>query len=76
MRGLNHTVPLCSLNGIEHAVLQKNFFKAGEVMVRKGEPCEEFIIIQEGTVRGSDIRVGESRFEDLTMYPGDSFGQL
>jgi CRP-like cAMP-binding protein len=49
--------------------------EAGHSLVRKGEEGEAFYIIQEGEMTVTDISVGSSKFEDITLKAGDYFGE-
>ena len=55
--------------------LEKKFFQKGDYLAQKGTPCESFFIVKEGKVRGSQISIGETLFEDVTLGPGEFFGQ-
>lgn len=58
------------------ALLESNEYKAGEVVVKQGDPGEDFYIIQEGrcqvtraaTGGGKDVKLAE-------LHVGDSFGE-
>jgi cAMP-dependent protein kinase regulator len=49
--------------------------EAGQSLVRKGEEGDFFYIIQEGEMTVTDISVGSSKFEDITLKVGDYFGE-
>jgi cAMP-dependent protein kinase regulator len=51
-------------------------FHQDDVIIGKGDLAEVFYIIQEGTVRLSDIGSGTSPMMDLTLSEGDWFGEL
>ncbi|KAL7581717.1 hypothetical protein ACA910_022257 [Epithemia clementina (nom. ined.)] len=50
-------------------------FKQGDRIVQKGEIGNVFYIIQEGQVRIHDIGLGDSKFVDQILRPGDWFGE-
>jgi CRP-like cAMP-binding protein len=50
-------------------------FSTGDYIVRKGEQGDSFYILQEGRVRVTDIFVGNTSYEDVTLEPGDYFGE-
>jgi CRP-like cAMP-binding protein len=50
-------------------------WKMGDRIVQKGQVGTVFYIIQEGSVKCHDIGLGDSRFEDQTLGPGDWFGE-
>jgi len=47
----------------------------GDRIVQKGDAGSVFYIVQEGSVNVHDIGLGDSKFEDLKMGPGDWFGE-
>jgi cAMP-dependent protein kinase regulator len=51
-------------------------YEKGESIVRKGDKCTSFYIVKEGSVKATDITIGESKYNDLTMKKGDSFGEM
>ena len=50
-------------------------FKEGDRIVQKGEIGNVFYIVQEGQVKIHDIGLGDSKFEDQLLRPGDWFGE-
>lgn len=50
-------------------------FEVDEFVVRKGDPGESFYIVESGELLISDISVGETSYEDVTLGPGDFFGE-
>ena len=50
-------------------------WKAGQRIVQKGEEGSVFYIIQSGSVKVHDIGLGDSAFDDLTLGPGQYFGE-
>ena len=59
------------------AVLKPQQFKAGAVIVKKGDTkADLFYILQKGTVKCTDVGAGKSHYEDLTLSKeGDYFGE-
>jgi protein kinase A len=51
-------------------------FSADEVLVRKGDSGDSFYIIESGTVECTDICVGNSPYQNVTLGPGEYFGEL
>lgn len=49
-------------------------FNVGEFLARKGNPADTFYIIQEGKIRVTDYQVGQTRYQDYDLGPGDHFG--
>jgi len=54
-------------------VLRK--FEADEQIVTKGEEGNDFYIVHKGSVRVTDIAVGNSTYDDVTLQPGAHFGE-
>jgi cAMP-dependent protein kinase regulator len=52
-----------------------NFFGPGDVLVTKGDEGDAFYIVHEGTVEVTDISVGTTRFDDVTLKSGAYFGE-
>jgi CRP-like cAMP-binding protein len=50
-------------------------FAAGEHLARKGDEAGSFFVIQEGKVRVTDIEIGQTRYEDYELGPGEHFGE-
>jgi cAMP-dependent protein kinase regulator len=50
-------------------------FKKDDQIVQKGQVGTVFYIIQEGKVKIHDIGLGDSRYEDQILGPGDWFGE-
>jgi CRP-like cAMP-binding protein len=50
-------------------------FQKGDVIVKKGDDGDAFYIIQEGTIQVKDIEVGGKVYEDMTLGPGEFFGE-
>jgi cAMP-dependent protein kinase regulator len=50
-------------------------FQQGEVLIRKGEEGETLFIITEGYVAATDISIGGTKYADLSLGPGDYFGE-
>lgn len=57
------------------AVMVPCLFGIGDYIVRKGEQGDTFYVLQNGQVRVTDISVGGVRYEDVTLGPGDYFGE-
>lgn len=70
------------LDGMETFDLQKLSsamkavpFSPNDYLVKKGEAGDAFFLIQEGTVKVTDITVGNTNFEDAQLGEGDYFGE-
>jgi cAMP-dependent protein kinase regulator len=50
-------------------------FEKDEVVVTKGEDGEAFYILKKGMMVVKDISVGGTAYEDVTLAPGDYFGE-
>lgn len=50
-------------------------FEPGDFLVKKGEEGNAFYVIKEGEMKVTDISVGSTKFEDVTLKPGDYFGE-
>mmetsp|Transcript_10035 Transcript_10035/g.13254 ORF Transcript_10035/g.13254 Transcript_10035/m.13254 type:complete len:793 (+) Transcript_10035:138-2516(+) len=50
-------------------------FKKGDFLFKKGEQGNFFYVIQEGSLKVTDIQVGDSKFADSTLGPGDYVGE-
>ena len=52
-------------------------FKAGNVIMRKNDKnADLFYIIQQGTVKCTEVGAGDAKYEDITLSrPGDYFGE-
>lgn len=50
-------------------------FQKDEVVVTKGEDGDAFYILQSGSMKVCDISVGTSKYEDVTLNPGNYFGE-
>lgn len=57
------------------SVMTPCVFGTGDYIVKKGERGDSFYVIQEGKVRVTDIVVGKTRYEDVTLEAGDYFGE-
>jgi len=57
------------------AVMTPHKFKTGEYLMRKGDAADNFYIVQEGTLVATNIGLGEAKFEDVTINPGDYVGE-
>lgn len=50
-------------------------FQQDEVLIRKGEEGETLIIIKEGHVLATDISIGGTKYADVSLGPGEYFGE-
>jgi cAMP-dependent protein kinase regulator len=50
-------------------------FEPGDCIVRKGDEGDAFYIVHEGQVEVTDISVGSTKFDDVTLDPGSYFGE-
>ena len=57
------------------AVMTPHKFTTGEYLMRKGDAADNFYIVQEGTLVATNIGLGEAKFEDVTINPGDYVGE-
>lgn len=57
------------------AVMTPHKFTVGEYLMRKGDAADNFYIVQEGTLVATNIGLGEAKFEDVTIGPGDYVGE-
>jgi cAMP-dependent protein kinase regulator len=51
-------------------------YEKGECIVRNGDECRYFYIVKEGSVEATDLTIGETKYNDLTMKKGDAFGEM
>lgn len=56
-------------------VMTPRRFEAGELIVTKGEIGDAFYVIQSGTLTVTDITVGDATYENVSLGPGDFFGE-
>jgi cAMP-dependent protein kinase regulator len=56
------------------AMAPKNF-EPGTSLVKKGDEGDAFYVIHEGEVKVTDISVGSTKFDDITLKAGDYFGE-
>lgn len=59
---------------IAHALATKTY-QDGEEVLKKGDDCHCFYIVRTGQVHATDIVIGESKYDDTILNPGDSFGE-
>ena len=52
-----------------------NVFKCDDVIVNKGDEGDAFYIVYEGQLQVTDISVGSTKFDDITLESGDYFGE-
>ena len=50
-------------------------FQPGNVIVKKGDDGDAFHIVLEGRLKVTDISVGDTKFDDVVLGPGDYFGE-
>jgi cAMP-dependent protein kinase regulator len=50
-------------------------FAVDEFLAKKGDPADTFCIVQEGKVRATDLDVGQTRYQDSDLGPGEHFGE-
>jgi cAMP-dependent protein kinase regulator len=50
-------------------------FEPGDCLVKKGDEGDAFYIVHEGHVEVTDISVGSTKFDDVTLDPGSYFGE-
>jgi cAMP-dependent protein kinase regulator len=50
-------------------------FEKGDVIVTKGTVGDAFYVLQEGTIQVQDIEVGGKTYENMTLGPGEYFGE-
>jgi cAMP-dependent protein kinase regulator len=51
------------------------YFQKDDIVVSKGEVGEAFYVLQKGMMKVTDISVGSTSYEDVTLTPGDYFGE-
>ena len=52
-----------------------NVFQCDDVIVNKGDEGDAFYIVYEGQLQVTDISVGSTKFDDVTLESGDYFGE-
>lgn len=57
------------------ALLKREVFEPGEVIIRQGEVGDKFYIIESGSVEVSGEK-GRGSFQPVTLGPGDFFGEV
>ena len=50
-------------------------FAKDEYLLRKGEDADFFYVLQEGSLKVTDIQVGDSKYEDVVVKPGGYVGE-
>jgi cAMP-dependent protein kinase regulator len=50
-------------------------FEPGDCLVKKGDEGDAFYIVHKGQVNVTDISVGSTKFDDVTLEPGAYFGE-
>jgi cAMP-dependent protein kinase regulator len=58
------------------SVMFPRIFDTGEVIIKKGDVGEAFYILYEGSVKMTEISIGNTTYEDFTLASGDYFGEL
>ena len=57
------------------AVMTPHKFTEGEYLMRKGDAADNFYIVQEGTLMATNIGLGDAKYEDVIIKPGDYVGE-
>ena len=57
------------------AVMVPRKFLVGDRIIHKGDVGDAFYIIQAGELSVTDISFGKTKYEDITLGPGDHFGE-
>lgn len=57
------------------AVMTPYRFKEGDYLMHKGAVADNFYIVQEGTLVATNIGLGEAKYEDVVVNPGDYVGE-
>ena len=52
-----------------------NVFQCDDVIVKKGDEGDAFYIVYEGQLQVTDISVGSTKFDNITLESGDYFGE-
>lgn len=55
--------------------MSPKYFEPGTVLVKKGDEGDAFYVILEGEVEVTDISIGPTSFDDITLKDGDYFGE-
>jgi cAMP-dependent protein kinase regulator len=58
------------------SVMFPRIFDTGEVITKKGDVGDAFYILYEGSVKVTDISIGNTSYEDVTLESGDHFGEM
>jgi cAMP-dependent protein kinase regulator len=56
-------------------VMTPRIFQAGDVISKKGEMAEAFYVIKDGHLKITNLSLGNAAYEDVTLGPGDYFGE-
>lgn len=51
-------------------------YKDGEVIYTKGDTNVSFCIVQSGIAKATDVVIGETKYDEVSLKPGESFGVL
>lgn len=57
------------------ACLFEKKYKKGDIFIKKGDPLTNVYYIKEGHILGRDISIGGTKYANLKMTAGDSFGE-
>jgi cAMP-dependent protein kinase regulator len=57
------------------AVMVPRRFLVGDRIITKGDEGDAFYIVKEGEMNVTSISFGKTRYEDVTLGPGDHFGE-
>ena len=58
------------------SVMFPRIFDTGEYLIKKGDAGDAFYILYEGSVKVTKISIGNTSYEDVTLEPGDHFGEM
>lgn len=50
-------------------------FSKGDYLIRKGDKADNFYVINEGTLKATNITVGNTKYEDVEIKPGGYAGE-
>lgn len=56
-------------------VMTPRRYESGEYIVTKGDDGDAFYVIESGELKVTDISVGETSYEDVSLGPGEFFGE-
>lgn len=55
--------------------LSMETYEEGEEIIHRGSECTSFYIIKEGKIKGTDIKVAGSSYDDIVLDAGNFFGE-